>query len=147
MAGYKNIILDFDAPGVKQTVASHVWSLKGNHRITIVKERKRRSDGQNRYFHGVVLQYFTAWCNEQGNDWTEDECKGELKRRFLSKTWTDEKTGEIFETTRKTSDLDTKEFMEFIDNVVFWMANSYGVKIPPPDPYYSREPEKQEPSE
>src|ERR1035437_4432817 len=120
----------------KNLILTHIRSLEGPHRISIVKERKRRSDGQNGYFHGVVIPIFAEWCREQGNDWSDEDAKEYLKRRFLTKTWTNEKTGEIFETTGETSKLNTVEFNYFIEQCCALIAELCGIAVPPLDPFY-----------
>lgn len=132
-------IVDLSDVNQRNLLLRHIGSLEGSHRISITKERKRRSDGQNKYFHAVVVGEFVKWCREQGNPWSEEEAKDHLKRRFLTKSWVDEKTGEIFEATAKTSQLTTVEFMDFIDLCRAWILDFCGIDVEPPNPYYKRE--------
>lgn len=123
----------------KQTalLLNHIRTLKGLHRVTIIKYRKRRSNDQNAYLHGVVVPIFADWCRENGNNWTNEEAKSALKQKFLKIEWPDDRTGEILEAVRDTSDLDTQEFSIFIDQCRDWIEKFTGCFVPPPDPFYA----------
>lgn len=100
------------------------------HRVV----RKDRSNNQNRYYWGVVLDAFQN--SEIG--YTKDEWHEFLKHKFL----TDKKLFlivkgkkliEDFETTKSTTDLTTKEFEEFMTRVRQWASIELGIWIPEPN--------------
>ena len=84
--------------------------------------RKNRSNWQNAWFHAVVKEVSTFTGYEL------DEAKTILKRKGgLSYT----KNGHPFE--RSTSDLDTKEFSEFMERVIRVCAQELDLVIPDPE--------------
>lgn len=91
----------------------------------------QRSGRQNRYYHGVVLRTFGN--SEIG--YTEQEWHEILKHKFLKEWRTVKgktKTEEI-EITKSTTDLNTKEFEEFMTKVRQWASIELGIWIPEPN--------------
>lgn len=107
-------------------VKTHLLKMKGKTvQITIEERKKRRSNPQNAYYHGVVLKMIADFCGYRG----EDEIAGiheELKRKFLPKI------GNL-NITKSTSSLNTEEFSSFIENVRRWAAEELGIYIPDPN--------------
>lgn len=130
------LILDLSNPQVKAQLLTHVRTLEGMYRVTVAKYRKRRSDLQNRYYRGVIVPIFADWCRANGNDWTDEQAHKHLAKRFLEISFTDERTGEMIESVRSTSDLTTVEFMNYEDKCCQFIAEFCEIEVPPPDPYY-----------
>jgi hypothetical protein len=88
--------------------------------------RPRRSDAQNRFWHGVVIPLFMDYFNQSRRDeekWTFDDVKDVLARKLLPvKEVIDPVTGEVFYSLGKTSDLNTKQFNELIERAQVWGA-------------------------
>lgn len=107
-------------------VKTHLLKLKGKTvQITIEERKKRRSNPQNAYYHGVVLKTIADFCGYRG----EDEIAGiheELKRKFLPKV------GNL-NIVKSTSSLNTEEFSAFVENVRGWAAEELGIYIPDPN--------------
>ncbi len=76
--------------------------------ITIAKKRKVRSNPQNAYYHGVVVELLKqAIRKEWGEIWSSDKCHEFLKNRFLYFEHINEKTGEIIKTPKSTTECST----------------------------------------
>lgn len=93
--------------------------------------RSTRSNHQNRYYHGVVLKVFEN--SEVG--YTAGEWHEILKHKFL-KEWRTIKTKkgpEEIEITRSTTDLNTKQFEEFMTQVRQWASIELGLWVPEPN--------------
>ena len=90
--------------------------------ITVKKHRMQRTKPQNAYFHGVV-------CLELGNEWglSVDDAHSAIATEFLTIN-EDGKPPYV----RSTTDLDTKEFNDFLEVVIIWAAQKWGVAIPDP---------------
>ena len=103
---------------------AYVAGLKPDTRyeVTIKRYRAKRSDAQNKYYWGVVVQMI---ADETGNN--KDMTHDGLRSMFLI-----DKTGKM-PVIRSTTSMTTKEFMEYIDTVVLWAAEFLGVIVPPPD--------------
>jgi len=90
-------------------------------RVEVKQIRKNRSKWQNKWYYVVVKQI---------SDYTGyelDETKVLIKRNC---GLVYENKGQVF--LRSTTDLDTKEFSEFMDRVVRWAAKDVGLTIPDP---------------
>lgn len=94
--------------------------------VNIGKERRIRSDRQNRYAYGVVLQMLSDHTGH-----TVGELKEYLKREF---GWTKviEINGKAIEVLRSTADLDTGEFEKFMSQIRM-LGDTLGVTIPEPN--------------
>lgn len=93
--------------------------------------RPQRSNQQNRYFHGVVLDRLAN--SEIG--YTKDEWKEILKNKFLKKWVTlKDRYGKLeeMEITQSTTELNTKQFEDFMTSARQW-ASTLGVWVPEPN--------------
>jgi len=92
--------------------------------ITVTVERKRsiRSRNQNDYFHGVICGLLS-----EHTGYEPTEMKDILKQKFLLVR--DDK----FPRCRKTSELNTEEMSNFMDQCIRWAAIDLGLVIPDPD--------------
>lgn len=103
--------------------------------VTIeVKVKKRvRSDVQNAYYWGVVIAMIVERLRELGHDVDRDLAHEFLKGRFLYSELTDPNSGEVMKIPRKTSELATNEFMEYIEHVKQFAAETLDIYIPDPN--------------
>lgn len=95
--------------------------------VEIRKRRKKRSDVQNRYWHGVVIPLLA-----EHTGYTRDEMHEALKAKFLGSE--DLALGLV--RIGSTTKLSTEKFADLVDQVVLWAAESLGVIIPLPDKNY-----------
>ena len=108
--------------------------------ITIEKYFDKRSLKQNAYYWGVVVPHVYNFYKESyGEDLTREEIHNyHLSKIAGHKVKMIEVLGEVIisQTGKRTSEMNTKEFGEFIENVHrFWAEN--GFFIPDPDEAYS----------
>jgi hypothetical protein len=92
-----------------------------------------RSDNQNRYFHGPLLDALVDHFNELG--YTREEVKDIIKYKFLKETKVinhPDGTVEEIEHIKPTSALSTAEFESFLSSVRMW-ASELGCWIPEPN--------------
>lgn len=89
--------------------------------VTIQKEAAKRSNDQNAYYWGVVIQLIS---DNTGH--TPDEVHEAMKMMFLKVPG----TGGLPETIRSSAKLSTKDFGEFVEKVKRWAASSIGVYCP-----------------
>ncbi len=103
--------------------------------VTIeVKLKKRfRSDVQNAYYWGVVVAMISQRLRELGHDVDRDLTHEFLKGRFLYTEFTDPTSGEVMKIPRKTSELATEEFMEYVEHVKQFAAETLDIYIPDPN--------------
>jgi hypothetical protein len=103
--------------------------------VTIeVKARKyKRSNEFNSYYWAVVVAMIVERLRELGHDVDRDLTHEFLKGRFLYSELTDPTTGEVMKIPRKTSELATEEFMEYIEHVKQFAAETLDIYIPDPN--------------
>ena len=100
----------------------YILSLDGDVELTLEKVKKQRSNNQNRYYWGVVVELLSK---ELG--YTTEETHEALKYKFLMV----EKG--VLPTVKSTTDLTTQEFEEFMSRVREWSSVFLNCYIPDPN--------------
>ncbi len=105
---------------------SYLGSLEGQKvEVVVRKRRSKRSDQQNRYWWGVVIQMLSDHCG-----YTPQDMHDTVKCMFLSSNEKDEfgliKIG-------STASLSKDEFSLLTNKVVRWAAENLSLYIPDPN--------------
>lgn len=102
--------------------------------LTAEEFKDKRSNPQNRYYHGVVIDLIRRSLKDLG--WDPKACSAEavhemLKREFLT---VDEhvKDGVFLKRTKSTTELDTLQFGEYLELCKQFAAENLGLNIPDP---------------
>lgn len=93
-------------------------------------ERSERSEPQNRYYWGCVIQVLS---DETG--YTKDEIHEMMKHKFLSSISTvSSKAGKkVFaKITKRTTEITTKEFEDYLAAIRAWASAELSIYIPHP---------------
>lgn len=99
--------------------------------IEVKPTKKYRSVFQNSYYWAVVITLIASRLKELGHDVDKDLTHEFLKGRFL---YTEMNTGEeTMRIPRKTSDLSTTEFEEYVEVVKQFAAETLEIFIPDPN--------------
>lgn len=101
--------------------------------VEVKVKRNVRSDVQNAYYWGVVVAMIVERLRELGHDVDRDLTHEFLKGRFLYSELTDPNTGEVMKIPRKTSELATGEFMDYLEHVKQFAAETLDLYIPDPN--------------
>lgn len=98
-------------------------------RLIVTTEEERRSNEQNRYLHGPVLDAITAnaWWN--GKQYPKEFWKEYFRRRYLLKDEYQTPDGEIVNVYWSTADLSASRFTEFIEQVKSEAAAEWGIEF------------------
>lgn len=102
--------------------------------IVVKRKRSRRSNPQNRYFHGVAIPIVKQRLLELGfdeahsNEWVKDF----IKFNCLKVEVTNPGTGEIMETLGKTSGLNKSEFADMVERLERFCAEKLDIQLPMP---------------
>lgn len=108
----------------KDAFTSWMQTLEGRRvELVIQRERHVRSDNQNRYYRGVVLQLI---ADHTGH--TTDEVHEAMRLQFLLRP----SDRGLPTTVASTTDLTTAEFSQYVENVKRWAATDLGVYCPDP---------------
>lgn len=89
--------------------------------------REKRSNAQNRYWHGIVIPLFAEHCGYEF-----DEMKDQLALKLIPKEITNMETGEVYRVPGHTSDLNTKQFNDLIERAQR-LGAEMGIYIPDPN--------------
>lgn len=90
--------------------------------LTIEKRKRKRSDGLNRYWWGVVVPVVQRGLNDLGHDLNKEETHEFLMTNFGYKEIVNEETGEVLRVPGRSSKMTGSEMWEVIDKVVGFAA-------------------------
>ena len=100
-------------------------SLEGKRvELSIKKEKSQRSDNQNSYYWGVMIEILSSFTGYE-----REEMHEALKEKFLSSIPDEHGLRKI----RSTAKLNTAEFTEYIDRIKRWSAIELNCYIPDPN--------------
>lgn len=106
--------------------------------IRIKKYRKSRSNKQNAYYWGCVINYVTEGLVNMGFErplLSSDNVHHLLREKFLKEDLgvpDGVHAGEFVTMVRSTTDLSTTEFMDYIADIQKWAAEFLNIVIPDP---------------
>jgi hypothetical protein len=102
--------------------------------LTIQKAKKRRSNPQNSFYHGVVIPIMQQCLKDAGYLMTNESVHDMLKLRFLKESiLVNENTGEYIERIKSTTELTTTQFAEYILDIQKFAVEYFNVQIPNPN--------------
>lgn len=98
-----------------------------------VKRKNKRSNPQNRYYWGVIVQEIKLRLIELGNEVDEETVHEFLKGKFNPVSAIDKDGVVIAELPGSTADLNKEEFSAFVELVIRWAAEILDLQIPYPN--------------
>lgn len=132
-------VLNLDSVETKRRLMQRIQRLKGLHEVSIQPRKKTRSLNANAYYHVAVVAPFLEWLRENWGDTsiTHEQAHELLKRKVLGTIEkVDKSTGEIFEITPTSHDMDQYEFGEFIEKAAAWLAEFAGIVVIPSEMFW-----------
>lgn len=116
------------SPQVKSNCIREIQTLPLGKFYVGISEKKR-SNCQNRLWH----KWVTIMANEKG--YSQEDMKHLLKLHIIGTTdFINQKTGEVVERVKSSSELSVSEFTELMDGT-FLLATQEGIQLPTPDYY------------
>ncbi len=115
--------LTLDKP---ERFAEYLKSLSGMVEIAIGKWHPNRSNQQNKYYWGVVVDMVSEEMGEL------PDAAHEILRENNLKMGIDH-NGKRYEYVRSTTSLDTKEFEDYTERCRIWGSTELGIVIPEPN--------------
>jgi len=106
---------------------NHIVSLEGEDVEIDIKKRNRRSNKLNR----LMWAYHTIMSKETG--YSKEEWHEIFKMKFCKREKVDERTGEVLEYLKSTTDFSNSETVEILEHYREWCAITFGVVLPDPD--------------
>jgi hypothetical protein len=123
-----HIVTDFSKKEAKEGLWKVLKTLKKTKYVIDIKQyRENRSNPQNRYYWGVVIDILSAHTG-----FTPDEMHFELKRRFLP-VFKPLPTGEEVRLPGSTATLDTLKFEEYLENIKRFAIQELECYMPDPN--------------
>jgi len=122
-----------------------IQTLKGLHEVSINPRKKTRSLNANAYYHVAVVAPFLEWLRENWGDRsiTHEQAHELLKRKVLGVIEkVDESTGEVFEITPTSHDMDQQQFGGFIEKCAAWLAEFAGIVVIPSEMFFENREKK-----
>lgn len=113
-------IINFDDPGQRRLFNGWVRTLKGNHRVSIVKPRSMATDEQRGYYFGVVVPDVQAGIEEAwGEKWNLYQTHCYLRDKFVRIDVVDKHTGEVKDDRAgSTTELDVLGYSDLIEKSI-----------------------------
>ncbi len=126
------------SPNSKELFKKTFEQFKGKRvELTVKQWHKTRSNSQNAYYWGVVIEMITFAINDLGNEFDKDTIHEYLKGLFLktTKEIIDNSTGLVTEIAyiKSTTKLTTIEFENYIEKCKQFAAERFDINIPDAD--------------
>lgn len=105
-------------------------------KITVSVLRKSKSNKQNAYYWGCVINFVLQGLAAQGYDRSminKDVVHEYLCNKFLKFEVASQDTGEVLEFTREYHTLTTTQHMDYVAEIQIWAAEFLGIVIPDPE--------------
>jgi hypothetical protein len=108
----------------------HLLSRKpGAYQISVTPIRDKTSDQQRRYYRGVILPMISQEAGYD-DDSMHEVLIQELAPTIVIKSKLDKRRRKKFK--KRTNDMDTAEFTQFIEKCRAFALSFYGINIPDP---------------
>lgn len=120
----------------KKEMQDLVKSLEdGDYEWVLRKKKKKRSNEQNRYYWGIVIESVLSGLIDAGYE--RRELNPQVVHEFLTKTFLTKnianESGEFINVIKHTSELSTVEMLEYIADIQQWSAETLNVIILDPN--------------
>ena len=105
--------------------------------ITVTVERKTRvrTLPQNSYYWGCLITNIHLQLISDGWEVTQQQVHEMLKAKYLLAERYNEKTGEVMQIIRSTTEISTVEHNQYCEDVRRWAAETLGMNLPEPNEY------------
>lgn len=135
------MVLNLDDIETKRRLMSKIGTLRGLHEVTIKARKRTRSLDQNAYYWAAIVTPFAAWLTEEwGETISVDQAHLQLKIAIMGmKTKVNTVTGEEMEIVPPSKTLDTKEFSEYVEKAIEFLARVAGIVVVPSELFSERE--------
>lgn len=113
----------------REAVASYINKLpEGKHYdVAITLKRDKRSLSQNRYYWACI----TCISDETGSP--KEQIHDTFRDMFLPKVEVPDITGEVIQKAISTTNLNTKQFAEYMNQIFVFAAQELGIVLPTPE--------------
>jgi hypothetical protein len=122
------LVVDFSKQSDKGKLFDQLKKLKPvPYRVELKVDRDSRSNNQNRYYWGVVVKLLS-----EHTGFSQGEMHYTLRHKFLSYTKV-LSNNERVQVVQSTTDLDTKEFEDYMEDIRRFAIQELDIEIPLPN--------------
>jgi hypothetical protein len=97
----------------------------------VIKKRGRRSFLQNAYYWGCIVKEIQLRFRELGHDVDSDDVHEFLKQKFHNEKIVTPQA-EVITVPRSTTEMNKGEFVEYVERIRDWAADTLEIYIPDP---------------
>lgn len=102
--------------------------------LTLEKPKKKRSSPQNRYYHGLLIPLMQSGAKDLfGEVWSMTKSHEHLKSKFLFHESVNQKTGEIIQTPKSTTELTTTDWEVYMTEIRIYLLQDFDINAPEPN--------------
>lgn len=102
--------------------------------LTVERKKKRRSNNQNAYYHGVVVPMIAQAMGEDSCEDVHNYLKAEFNWKYIVIGDEEKKF------PQSTAKLSTAEFSEYVAKIQRWASEFLSLYVPDPNEYYASVP-------
>ncbi len=116
----------------KRMLIDYLKTLGSDYQVEVKRQRNTRSMNQNKYYWKCIVQ---PLAKEIGylNDEMHDALKVKFNADFEMITVKDKTTG--IQKVRSTTQMDTREFEEYLERIRVWAQIELGIRLKAPNEY------------
>lgn len=132
------IDIDNQAPLSIEEFKKAFTQLKNGRHLVTIKDMRKRSSPQNRYYWGVIIPLVRSGLYESGYDdvKTNEDAHEVLKHVILRRRMVSKQTGDVIDIAGSSAMLSVPEFDNYIESICKWAAEYLSIVIPSPNEQY-----------
>lgn len=102
--------------------------------LTFDKPKKKRSSPQNRYYWGLLIPLMQQGAKDLwGEIWSIDKAHKHLSGKFVFHESVNEKTGEVTQTPKSTTELTTTAMEVYHTEIRIYLLQDFDINAPEPN--------------
>ena len=102
--------------------------------LTFDKPKRKRSNSQNSYYWGLLLPLMRTGAKDLwGEVWSSDKAHKHLSNKFVFHESINEKTGEITQTPKSTTELTTTGWEVYMTEIRIYLLEDFDINAPEPN--------------
>jgi len=102
--------------------------------LTLEKPKKKRSNNQNSFYWGVLIPLMQLGAKDLwGEVWSIDKAHKHLSNKFVFHESINEKTGEVTQTPKSTTELTTTGWEVYMTEIRIYLLEDFDINAPEPN--------------
>ena len=102
--------------------------------VSFDKPKKKRSNNQNAFYWGVIIPLMQQGAKDTwGESWSIDKAHKHLSKLFVFHESVNQKTGEITQTPKSTTELTTTDWEVYVTEIRIYLLENFDIDAPEPN--------------